>query len=83
MIDSSALQKYSLFGGLLAEQINKILPLMEQESYETGMDIMVEGDRNDKIRFILDGRVAVLKDGVVLSELGEGDAFGEMEVLDV
>jgi CRP-like cAMP-binding protein len=83
MIDSSALQKYSLFGGLLAEQIDKILPLMEQEVYEKGANIMNEGDRNDKIRFILDGRVAVLKDELVLSELGEGDAFGEMEVLEV
>jgi CRP-like cAMP-binding protein len=83
MIDSSSLQKYSLFGGLLVEQINKILPLMEQEAYERDASIMVEGDRNDKIRFILEGRVAVIKEGVVLSELGEGDAFGEMEVLDI
>ncbi|MDR3166932.1 MAG: cyclic nucleotide-binding domain-containing protein [Treponema sp.] len=83
MIDPSALQKYSLFGGLLAEQIDKVLPLMEQEVYEEGVNIMSEGDRNDKIRFILDGKVAVLKNGLVLSELGEGDAFGEMEVLDV
>jgi CRP-like cAMP-binding protein len=83
MIESSSLQKYSLFGGLLVEQINSILPLMEQETYENGADIIVEGARNDKIRFILDGKVAVLKGGVVLSQLGEGDAFGEMEVLDV
>ncbi|MDR2029096.1 MAG: cyclic nucleotide-binding domain-containing protein [Treponema sp.] len=83
MVESSSLQKYSLFGGLLTDQIDQIRPLMEQESYESGADIIVEGTPNDKIRFILEGRVAVLKGDIILSEFGEGDAFGEMEVLDV
>jgi CRP-like cAMP-binding protein len=83
MVESSALQKYSLFGGLLEDQIGRILPLMVQESYGPGDDIIVEGERNDRIRFIMEGRVAVVKGGVVLSEFGEGDFFGEMEVLDV
>ncbi|MDR1373923.1 MAG: cyclic nucleotide-binding domain-containing protein [Treponema sp.] len=83
MIESVALQKYSLFGGLLMEQINTIIPLMTRESYEPGADIITEGAPNDKIRFILEGRVAVVKKGIILSEFGEGDAFGEMEVLDV
>jgi CRP-like cAMP-binding protein len=83
MIQSSALQKYSLFGGLLEEQIDQILPLMEQEDYQTGDNIIVEGQPNDKIRFILSGRVAVVKNNMTLIEFNEGDAFGEMEVLDV
>jgi CRP-like cAMP-binding protein len=83
MVDPLELQKYSLFGGLLEEQIEKIIPLMEQENYAPGVDIIVEGNPNDKIRFIIEGRVAVLKEGVVLSEMGEGNNFGEMEVLDV
>jgi CRP-like cAMP-binding protein len=83
MIDSHVLQKYSLFGGLVGDQIEKILPLMEQEVYEAGADIIVEGEKNDKIRFILEGRIAVVKENIILSELKEGDAFGEMEVLDV
>ncbi|MDR2078281.1 MAG: cyclic nucleotide-binding domain-containing protein [Treponema sp.] len=83
MVNSSSLQKYSLFGGLLEEQIDKILPLMEQEQYEPGAAIIVEGEPNDKIRFILEGRVAAEKNGVNLFVFKEGDAFGEMEVLDV
>jgi CRP-like cAMP-binding protein len=83
MIESQALQRYSLFGGLLAEQIDLIRPFMEKESYEAGDAIIVEGTPNDRIRFILDGRVEVLKEEVKLYEFGEGDAFGEMEVLDV
>ncbi|MDR0389917.1 MAG: cyclic nucleotide-binding domain-containing protein [Spirochaetaceae bacterium] len=83
MVESQALQHYSLFGGLLAEQIDQIRPLMEQESYRPGDDIITEGSPNDKIRFILDGKVEVLKAKTRLFEFGEGDAFGEMEVLDV
>jgi CRP-like cAMP-binding protein len=83
MVESAAFQKYSLFGGLLDEQIDQVRPLMEQENYTPGDNIIVEGERNDRIRFILEGRVAVLKGGLALAEFGEGDFFGEMEVLDV
>jgi CRP-like cAMP-binding protein len=83
MVETTRLQKYSLFGGLLEDQIDRIKSLMEPENYEPGDDIIVEGTRNDRIRFLLEGRVAVVKRGVVLSEFGEGDTFGEMEVLDV
>ncbi|MDR1106711.1 MAG: cyclic nucleotide-binding domain-containing protein [Treponema sp.] len=83
MIEPGALQRYSLFGGIAEEQMQKLLPLMEHESYEAGDDIIVEGQRNDRIRFIVEGRTAAVKKGIVLSEFREGDAFGEMEVLDV
>lgn len=83
MVDSASLQKYSLFGGLVKEQIERIRPLLGQEGYAAGENIIVEGDRNDRIRFILEGRVAIIRDAVVLNELGEGETFGEMEVLDV
>jgi CRP-like cAMP-binding protein len=83
MIESLALRKYALFGGLTEEQIGKILPLMEDEEYEEGSNIIVEGKQNDKLHFIEEGRIAVLKEGIVLSEFGEGETFGEMEVLDI
>jgi CRP-like cAMP-binding protein len=83
MIDSQMLQKYSFFGGLPAEEIDKILPLMEVEAYGPGAEIISEGKPNDKIYFIIQGMVAVTREGALLSELGEGSTFGEMEVLDV
>jgi CRP-like cAMP-binding protein len=83
MIEPAALQRYSLFGGLLEEDIAIILPYMENESFEKGDKIIVEGDRNDRIRFITEGKVLVSKGGVELTQFGEGNAFGEMEVLDV
>lgn len=83
MIDIKSLQQYSLFGGMLPAQIERIRPLMLQLFFSPGDSVVREGERNDRIYFILDGRVEVTKGDCVLSELGEGDAFGEMELLDV
>jgi len=83
MVQPETLQKYSLFGGLLEEQIESIMPLMETETYEADEFIITEGKANDKIFFLIEGQVAVSKGDVALSRFGEGEAFGEMEVLDV
>jgi CRP/FNR family transcriptional regulator, cyclic AMP receptor protein len=83
MVDPAALQKYSLFGGLVVEQIELIRPLLGQEGYAAGEAIINEGEANDRIRFVMEGRVSVSRSGVPITELGEGETFGEMEVLDV
>jgi len=83
MVRPESLQKYSLFGGLLEEQIQALIPLMKEEKYNPDALIIAEGNTNDKIFFILEGQVSVSKRGVELSRFGEGEAFGEMEVLDV
>jgi CRP/FNR family transcriptional regulator, cyclic AMP receptor protein len=83
VIEASAFRNYSLFGGLLPEEIEAIRPLMGVASYDRGVDIMREGEPNDRIHFILEGTVEVVKGGVPLIRLAEGDTFGEMEFLDV
>jgi len=83
VIDAASLQKYSLFGGMIPEQVERIRPLLVQSSFSKGQAVLREGDPNDSIYFILDGRVEVVKGPRLLSELGEGDTFGEMELLDV
>jgi len=83
VIEASKFKDYSFFGGLVPEEIEAIRPLMGSASYAAGDTIMREGEPNDRIHFILDGSVEVLKDGVQLACLGEGDTFGEMEFLDV
>ena len=83
MIDTASLQRYSLFGGLLPEDIERIKPLLGNERFPVGEQVMREGEPNDRINFILEGRVEVSRRGVKLVELGEGETFGEMELLDV
>jgi len=83
MVRPETLQKYSLFGGLLEEQIEAIIPLMQEEKFNPDTFIITEGNPNDKIFFLIEGQVSVIKKDVILSHFGEGEAFGEMEVLDV
>ena len=83
MVSAKILQKYSLFGGLTEEQLEKIIPLMEDEHYSPGAIIILEGTPNDKILFMLEGRVSIIKGGTVIYDLAEVNTFGEMEVLDV
>ena len=83
MVEPSYFQKYSLFGGLIEEQIKNIIPLMDHEEFAPGDMIITEGKPNDKVHFIIKGQVAVTKREVQLARFSEGDAFGEMEVLDV
>jgi CRP/FNR family cyclic AMP-dependent transcriptional regulator len=82
-VDTATLQKYSLFGGLLPGEIDRVKPLFGAGSFATGDTIMAEGLPNDRIYFIVEGRVEVSKRGAVIVELGEGETFGEMEILDV
>jgi CRP-like cAMP-binding protein len=83
MIEASELQKYSLFGGLMRDQIEDVSHYMEYEKYEAGQDLIVEGEKNNRVLFIFSGRVAVIKNDLVLMEFKKGDTVGEMEVLDV
>jgi CRP/FNR family transcriptional regulator, cyclic AMP receptor protein len=83
MIDTNALQKYSLFGGVLPEQIEEIKPLFGFARYDTGDMPMREGDPNDKIYFITGGKVSISRQGITIAEVGEGETFGEMELIDV
>jgi CRP/FNR family transcriptional regulator, cyclic AMP receptor protein len=83
MVNPESLQKYSLFGGLEPEQIASILPLMVLETFGPDEYIITEGKPNDKIYFLIEGTVAVTKNNIPLSKFGEGEEFGEIEVLDV
>lgn len=83
MIDTDSLQKYSLFGGVLPEQIERIKPLFGYAHYAAGDIPLREGDSNDKIFFIARGSVSISKQGIVIVELKKGDTFGEMELIDI
>jgi CRP-like cAMP-binding protein len=83
MLDAKGMQKYSLFGGLTEDQIDAILPTMIQEKFNPGDIILIEKTPNDKIFFIVEGRVSVIKGETTIIDLAEGNTFGEMEVLDI
>ena len=77
------MQKYSLFGGMMEEQIETILPFMHEEHFTSGEVIITEGKANDRIYFLIEGQVTVSRKDVFLVRFCEGEEFGEVEVLDV
>jgi len=83
MVQAEKLQKYALFGGLTKDQIESVVPHLRLDEYNEGDIIIKEGDLNDRIYFLLEGQVAVLKGDTLLAKFGIGENFGEIEVLDV
>jgi len=81
-LSARSLQQYSLFGGVSEAAIDDLLQYMGQVNFRAGETIFAEGDQGAEICFILQGRVRVEKAGVVLAELGRGDQFGEMFLMD-
>lgn len=81
------LQENALFGGFTEEDLDAVMPLLEEESFKAGDDIIREGETGDRLYFIESGRVKVTKmtkEGErFLTELGPGDEFGEMELIDI
>lgn len=82
-ISARGLGNYSLFGGIKEEAINYLLQYMGLINFRKGETLFAEGDQGDEICFIVQGRVKVAKSGVVLAELGKGEQFGEMYVIDI
>lgn len=84
MITADKLQRYSFFGGLTSEQIDKyIIPLLVYKDFKFDEMIIREGETNDSIYFLLEGSVDILKNNKVIAVLGEGQTVGEMELLDI
>ena len=89
MIDLTSLHSHSLFGGITEDQIKKIHHFFKMEEFGEGDFIEREGENGDRIYFILEGGVEILKlieDTGEMSRIfqfSEGDVFGEMELIDV
>lgn len=52
-----------------------------QEHFEPGEFVFDIGDFGDKVYFIVNGQVEVVKDGEVLATLSKGDCFGEVALI--
>jgi len=71
-----------LFSHLPEETLAQLVPLSELASYGAGEEILVQGEANNKVFFLLRGTVEVLADNQQVIKLGrKGDIFGEMSVI--
>ncbi len=89
MVDLKSLHSHSLFGGITEEQISSIRHFFVEEEFAEGEFIEREGETGDRIYFIIEGQVEILKKITKSGNLSrifmfsEGDVFGEMELIDV
>ncbi|MGR9090611.1 MAG: cyclic nucleotide-binding domain-containing protein [Gammaproteobacteria bacterium] len=88
MVTADYLQSHALFGGVAAEDLAMIIPLLHEENYAAGDYVVREGDNGSAMYFIRRGSAEVLKSApraagdLRLAVLLEGDTFGEMELID-
>ncbi len=76
------LQKVSLFSGVGPRALAAIAGLMTEIDFPPQRYIVRQGQVGTGFYLIASGRAAVLRGSTVVAELGPGDFFGELSVLD-
>ncbi|MGB0127174.1 MAG: cyclic nucleotide-binding domain-containing protein [Rhodocyclaceae bacterium] len=81
------LQQMAFFGGVRAEVLALLLDYSREASRRAGEFFFREGETGDFLFVLERGRVQVLKsrgqEQVALRELGPGECFGEMALIDL
>ena len=72
----------TLFAALSPDQIHHLARTATRAYEPKGMVFSKQGERGDEIVVLLEGTVEVRHDDAVLAQLGPGDHFGEMALLD-
>jgi CRP-like cAMP-binding protein len=76
------LRNLDLFEGLTTRQLAELASVVRETSFASGTGIVEEGEYDDSMYFIVEGRVRIAKGGREVAELGPKDFFGEMAVFD-
>ena len=77
----NSVKKLQFFQGFPDAEIWEIIRASTWQDYESGEDIIIEGELDDCFYIITSGKVAVMKTDRVIRELEAGDCFGEMGYL--
>jgi len=81
-MDPDALQQVALFAPLSDEARSKVAVWVNEMSVSAGKHLVDEGDYSNELFVIQEGQAEVIRDGDTVAELGPGDFFGEMGVLE-
>lgn len=76
------LQRIPLFEDVPPEHLVSLARSAEVERHSSGSMVFRTGDPGDALYFIIDGKVQIITPSGATIELGEGEVFGEMSVLD-
>jgi CRP/FNR family cyclic AMP-dependent transcriptional regulator len=81
-MDVGRLKAIPLFESFSEDDLRKIAPFAEEHSVGEGETLVREGDYSYDLQIIEEGNAEVSRGGEKIADLGPGDYFGEMGVLE-
>ena len=81
-MDASRLKSIPLFEEVGDEELAQIAPFATEVSVEEGRELVREGDFSYEFMAIEEGQAEVTRGGEHVADLGPGDFFGEMGLLE-
>jgi CRP/FNR family transcriptional regulator, cyclic AMP receptor protein len=81
-MDEAALRRIELFAGLSRKQRKQLALRVEEVEAEPGRILCRRGETSQEFFVIENGTARVVRDGQFLDELGPGEFFGEMGLLE-
>jgi CRP-like cAMP-binding protein len=81
-LDASRLKSIPLFKEVGDEELAQIAPFATEVSVEEGRELVREGDFSYEFMAIEEGRAEVTRGGEHVADLGPGDFFGEMGLIE-
>jgi CRP-like cAMP-binding protein len=81
-MDAAELATIPFFAALSVEERERLAPCAKRTVVPAGLAITVMGERGDEFFVIEEGRAYVSQDAARLAELGPGDFFGEVALVD-
>jgi MFS family permease len=81
VVEMALLRSLPVFAPLPAAPLETLARESEQLVVLSGDDVFEQGDDGDQYYAIIDGTVAILRDGLELARLTRGEGFGEIALL--
>jgi CRP/FNR family cyclic AMP-dependent transcriptional regulator len=81
-VDPNRLKRIPLFEGVSDEELAKIATFAQEVTVEDGRELVREGDFSYEFMAIEEGEAEVTRHGDHVADLGPGDFFGEMGLLE-
>jgi CRP/FNR family transcriptional regulator, cyclic AMP receptor protein len=81
-VDRERLKSIRLFQSVPDEELGEIAPFAEERSVEAGTQLVKEGEFSYEFMAIEEGEAEVTRQGGHVADLGPGDFFGEIGLLE-
>jgi CRP-like cAMP-binding protein len=81
-VDPNRLKSIPLFAEISDDELAEIATFAQEISVEAGRDLVREGDFAYEFMVIEEGEAEVIREGAHVDDIGPGDFFGEVGVLE-